>query len=174
MLESIQYTAIFKEKLSKMEMGSITDIINLFVLALTLIYNQIKNFSEKKSLLEREKDLENLKKRGLWFSRLVISNLDKYDLFFKEIEKISLDINCSSQNELIKLRRKSNRIRGEFNQNIINIKSFDVELYKKINMIIENLENEVFRKHTSIEIIQSFHICFTKLLIEYEKNEYKV
>lgn len=174
MLENIEYSAIFKEKLNKMEMGSITDVINLVVVAVTLVYNQIKNFSEKRGILEREKELEDLKKKNLWFSRLIISNLDKYDSFFREVERLSLEICSSSQSELIKVRRKYNRIRDEFNQNIVNIKSFDTELYEKINMIIENLENEVFKKDSSLEKIQNFHICFTKLLIDYEKNEYKI
>ncbi|MEG1150094.1 MAG: hypothetical protein RSE17_02260 [Bacilli bacterium] len=158
-----------------MEIGSWTDVINLVIVAATLLYNGYKNRKSFKRENEEKRYLIKLKNKSTWFNRIVLDKLSEFDNIFENLETIFIEYKQKDKKEKIIERRKYQEIRREIRHLILPIKGYDKDLFDKLSNLFEAYENKIFLSNSiQVEELNEYHVYFTMTLIKYEENDYKV
>ena len=158
-----------------MEIGSWTDVINLIIVAATLLYNGYKNRVSSKRENEEKRYLIKLKNKSTWFNRIILDKLLEFDNIFEKLEKIFIEYKQKDKKEKIIERKKYQEIRREIRHLILQIKGYDKDLFDKLSNLFEAYENKIFLSNSiQVEELNEYHVYFTMTLIKYEENDYKV
>lgn len=158
-----------------MEIGSWTDVINLVIVAATLLYNGYKNRISSKRENEEKRYLIKLKNKSTWFNRIILDKLSEFDNIFEKLEKIFIEYKEKDKKEKIIERKKYQEIRREIRHLILPIKGYDKDLFDKLSNLFEAYENKIFLSNSiQVEELNEYHVYFTMTLIKYEENDYKV
>ena len=158
-----------------MEIGSWTDVINLVIVAATLLYNGYKNRISSKRENEEKRYLIKLKNKSTWFNRIILDKLSEFDSIFEKLEKIFIEYKKKDKKEKIIERKKYQEIRREIRHLILPIKGYDKDLFDKLSNLFEAYENKIFLSNSiQVEELNEYHVYFTMTLIKYEENDYKV
>lgn len=150
------------------EVGTWIDLANLLIVCATLLWNGFANRKEKIKLFK-------LQNSSTWLNRLVIEKISNFEKFFNVTQKNYEDAKVGDRRKKIAVRKEYQKLRAEIRDIVVSIKAFDVELHDCLNQMIESYENKLFsNSDISLEELREYKVYFTALLINYEKNEYKV
>ncbi|MGL5057206.1 MAG: hypothetical protein ACRC6A_07560 [Fusobacteriaceae bacterium] len=150
------------------EVGTWIDLGNLIIVCVTLSWNGFANRKEKIKLFK-------LQNSSTWFNRLVLEKISDFDNFFNKTQKNYDEAKIGDRRKKISIRKEYQKLRADIRDTIVSIKAFDAKLHDCLNQMIESYENKLFsNQEVTLEELREYKVYFTGILINYEKNEYKI